>query len=95
MAAADGSSPVRAVSMDKRLKDMPDGLDTEQKNAFIRQACKLKDSMYDLVNVLEKKATGTLSTRSSTTTSSTRLTTSCWACALSSSASTTTSLTRR
>ena len=43
MAAADGSSPVRAVSMDRRLKDMPDDLDKEQKNAYIRQACKLKD----------------------------------------------------
>ena len=53
-AAAGGSSPVRMVSMDKRLENMPDDLDKEQKSKFIKEACKLKDAMYELVHVLRR-----------------------------------------
>ena len=44
--------------MDKRLAEMPGGLSEEEKSNYIKQRCNLKDAMYELVNVMEKKERG-------------------------------------
>ena len=44
--------------MDPRLTEMPDDLSEAEISAYIREKCNMKDPLYDLVYVLEKRKSG-------------------------------------